>query len=157
MSAIETLESIASLLPDEQRERFLKVVVRFRHVPEDDEILQIIEAIGFMTLLWKEVPEQIKGLLEGAKAPTETTHTITGVVRETVNAAIPSYEDLKTIAQRMEEHELALKNTLSRQTKPKKSSGWMLVGVKGFAAGFLVARVIPSIDEPLRFLLPYLE
>jgi len=119
MSAIEILESVAALLQPEKRERFLKMVVQLRNVPDDDEYLQILEAIGFMTLLWKEVPQQIEKTLEKASPVTETVQGVSSIVRDTVVEAIPSYDDLKAISQRLEAHELALKNTLRTSAKSK--------------------------------------
>ena len=54
MADTSTLESISELLPVERRERFLQLVARFQSVPNDDEFLLILEAIGFMTLLYKD-------------------------------------------------------------------------------------------------------
>ncbi len=115
MASTDTLQSVASLLPAGRRERFLGLCARFESVPEDDEYLQILEAIGFMTLLWKEVPKQVKVALEGANPVAETCQSVAAKVREAVVESIPSYDDLKKISQRLESHELALKNTLSRQ------------------------------------------
>lgn len=114
MDANDTLESIASLLPADRRERFLKLCTRFQSVPEEDEYLQILEAIGFMTLLWKEVPREVENVLEGANPVTETCQSVAAKVREAVIESIPSYDDLRAISQRLESHELALKNTLAQ-------------------------------------------
>lgn len=89
MASIDTLISVAGLLPLEQRERFLTMAASFQSVPEDDEYLQILEAIGFMTLLWKEVPEEVQKILEGANPVTDTCHSVAGQVREAVVEAIP--------------------------------------------------------------------
>jgi hypothetical protein len=118
MASTETLQSVAALLPTERRESFLSLCARFESVPEDDEYLQILEAIGFMTLLWKEVPGEVSAILEGANPVSETCHSVAAKVREAVIESIPSYDDLKKISQRLESHELALKNTLSRQNQP---------------------------------------
>ena len=118
MANIDTLISVSSLLPEAQRERFLAMAASFQSVPEDDEYLQILEAIGFMSLLWKGVPGEVQKILEGANPVTETCHSVAAKVREAVIEAIPSYDDLKTICQRLEGHELALKNTLSRSVPP---------------------------------------
>ncbi|WP_411845728.1 hypothetical protein AAFN60_19120 [Roseibacillus persicicus] len=111
MNDLSTFEEIASLLPDERRERFLSMVARFQTVPEDDEYLQILEAIGFMTLLWKEVPGEIKAVLAGANPISETCESTANHIRDAVIEAIPSYEDLTQITKRLEAHELALKKT----------------------------------------------
>lgn len=125
MASTEPLQAVAALLPAEHRERFLSLCTRFESVPEDDEYLQILEAIGFMTLLWKEVPGEVSAILEGANPVSETCHSVAAKVREAVIESIPSYDDLRTISQRLESHELALKNTLSRQNTSMAHSSIM--------------------------------
>ena len=120
MSAVETLESVAALLPPERRERFLRMAATFRTVPEDDEYLQMLEAVGFMTLLWKEVPEEVRRVLEGANPINETCESVAKQVRAAVIEAIPSYEDLKQISQRLEGHDLTLSRLLAE--RPPTSS-----------------------------------
>jgi len=123
MASTETLAQVAELLPQPHREQFLAMIVQFKSVPKDDEYLQILNAIGFMTLLWKEVPSEIKGILEGANPVTETCHSIGKQVREAVIEAIPSYDDLKTIVRGLQEHELALKRSLSAGASKSNSNG----------------------------------
>jgi hypothetical protein len=148
MASTETLQSVAALLPTERRERFLSLCARFESVPEDDEYLQILEAIGFMTLLWKEVPGEVSAILEGANPVSETCHSVAAKVREAVIESIPSYDDLKKISQRLESHELALKNTLSRQNQPVDrapglSGLWgLFIFVLGLVLGFHSSELI---------------
>lgn len=113
MNDLSTFEEIATLLPDGRRERFLAMATRFQDVPQDDEYLQILEAIGFMTLLWKEVPGEVKAVLAGANPISDTCESTATHIRDAVIQAIPSYEDLKQITNRLEAHELALKKTLN--------------------------------------------
>lgn len=101
------------MLSPQDRERFLLVVAKFRNVPQDDEYLLVLEAIGFMTLLWKAVPKEIQAILENANPVTGTSAEVAKVVGEAVTQAIPSQQDLRTIAQSLREHETALRN-LSR-------------------------------------------
>jgi len=147
MANTETLESIAKLLPQQQREQFLAMTVQFKTVPDDDEYLQILQAIGFMTLLWKEVPNEVRKILEGANPINETCHSIAGQVREAVVEAIPSYDDLQLTCKRLEEHELALKRTLStlRQTKGKDfaSSGFLFAVFLGVLIGITISYYSP--------------
>lgn len=149
MSAVETLESVAALLPANRRERFLKMIARFRSVPEDDEYLQVLEAIGFMTLIWREVPKDIQRVLEGANPVSETCQSVAGTIRDAVVEAIPSYEDLKTIVQRLEAHELALKNTLTAPEKAGCAGSswlWMLPSfAMGLLAGFMAHDYLPAL------------
>jgi hypothetical protein len=156
MANIDTLISISGLLPEAQRERFLAMAASFQSVPEDDEYLQILEAISFMTLLWKEVPGEVQKILEGANPVTETCHSVGEKVREAVIEAIPSYDDLKRISQRLESHELALKNTLSRNVPQPtlhpllKLGGSLMILAIGVVIGF-VLRTSNSLEPWLDF------
>jgi len=143
-----TLEEIAKLLPQEQAERFLTLVAQFKNVPDDDEYLQLLEAIGFMTLLWKEVPNEIKVILDGANPVSETCHSVGKLVREAVVEAIPSYEDLKSIVKGLEEHELALKRSLSA-TPIKASGGNFHSIIATFVLGLVAGLLLESHLSPL--------
>ena len=141
-----TLERVAALLPSDDRQRFLLVVARFRNIPQDDEYLQVLEAIGFMTLLWKSVPNEIQGLLEGANPAQDTAASIARLVRDAVSEAIPSQQDLRGIAQTMREHEAALRG-LARGTGTKTSSGH-----SGTAVVLLVLVILALLAERLGFI-----
>jgi glutamate racemase len=52
-------DRIARLLPEENREGFLKHVARIRDFHENDEILMLVEACGYFTLLSATVPERL--------------------------------------------------------------------------------------------------
>lgn len=52
-------DRIARLLPEENREGFLKHVARTREFHENDEILMLVEACGYFTLLSGTVPERL--------------------------------------------------------------------------------------------------
>ncbi len=119
MANIQTLENIAKLLPQSEREQFLAMIAQFKSVPDDDEYLQILLAIGFMTMLWKEVPNEITKILEGSNPITDTCHSVAKQVREAVIEAIPSYDDLTLISKRLEEHEVTLKRIASTPTSNK--------------------------------------
>ena len=132
MANTSTLESISELLPVERRERFLQLVARFQSVPDDDEFLLILEAIGFMTLLYKEVPDEIARILAGANPINETHEGLAKLVKEAVCESIPSYEDLKRISECFENHELALKQALQplKKSNPNQNnSGLFLITI----------------------------
>lgn len=153
MSAVDTLESVAALLPPERRERFLRMAATFRTVPEDDEYLQMLEAIGFMTLLWREVPREIRRVLEGANPVSETCESVAVQVRAAVIEAIPSYEDLKQISQRLEGHDLTLSRLLA-QCSPAPSSQPRLLGpwitfATGIAVGVIACHLAPFLASLL--------
>jgi len=142
MANTETLERIAELLPQRDREQFFALIAQFKSVPDDDEYLQVLRAIGFMTLLWKEVPNEIKSILEGANPVSDTCHSVARQVREAVIEAIPSYEDLISISKRLEEHELALKRVLSSKNRSPSSSfntmTLLITSLMGSLLGFII-------------------
>jgi hypothetical protein len=136
MSATDTLEAVAELLPPERKLRFLAMAARFRSVPEDDEYLQILEAIGFMTLLWKEVPEDIRRIVAGASPAAGNIEDIAGILRATVRESIPTYEDLRQIVQRLESHEQLLirAGRVSIPAGDRSTSGWRWALFTGLGA-----------------------
>ncbi len=142
MADTKALEQIAMLLPHPQREQFLAMVTQFKSVPDDDEYLQILNGIGFMTLIWKEIPNEIRSILEYSNPVTDTCHSVGRQVREAVIEAIPSYEDLKLICKRLEEHEVSLKRaTSNRLTRPEQRRVPLtIVFAVGAIAGWLAAR-----------------
>ncbi len=151
MANTETLERIAKLLPQQEREQFFAMIARFKSVPDDDEYLQIINAVGLMTLLWKEVPNEIRKVLEGANPISDTCHSVARQVREAVTDAIPSCEDLVLVSKRLEEHELALKRLLAsnKKTQPGSSNviGRFLFTVSGTLLGlFLYQYLAPMLS-----------
>jgi uncharacterized coiled-coil protein SlyX len=52
-------DAIAELLPVDLRERFYRRMAHLRNLTPDDELLQIVEAMGFLALLIRETPAQI--------------------------------------------------------------------------------------------------
>ena len=133
MADISTLESVAEMLPEPQRQRFLQMAVRFRSVPDDDEFLQILEAIGFISMVLKEVPKELQRILEGASPIQESQRGLCKVIKEAISESIPSYDDLKRITERLESHEIALAQML-RGESPSKSTSLL----PGFIGGFIM-------------------
>ena len=143
MSAADTLEKIADLLPEGRRERFLLMSARFKNVPEDDEYLQMLEAIGLMTLLWREVPEQIEQLLDKASPVGANHQQLRALIAESVTQSIPTYDDLKRSTERLENLELSLKRLLgaiNQSPQPKPRIG--IAGISLFATGFILNELI---------------
>lgn len=138
VSASSTLEEVAKLLPSEQRERFLLMCARFKSVPQDDEYLQVLEAIGFMTLLWQRVPEDIQEILKSS-APRGSNEELKTVVHDAIKESVPSYEDLRRMAERLENHETALKRIIRTQADAAAERPSRLGWVFPFATGALVS------------------
>jgi len=131
MADVNHLEAVAAMLPEPQRERFLQMVVRFRSVPDDDEFLQILEAIGFISLVLKEIPMELQRILEGASPIQESQIGLCNLIKEAISDSIPSYEDLKRMAERLESHDIALAQML-RGEAPSKSTSFFPGLIGGF-------------------------
>ena len=102
MTDIGILHRIIQLVPEEHRDRFVSTLTKFRNVPEDDEYLVILEALGFCTVLIQEVPGEIVKILERVETglSEEQVESLRDDVRRIVEEAIdiPSYQDLKAVA-----------------------------------------------------------
>ena len=131
MADVTHLEAVAAMLPEPHREGFLQMAVRFRSVPEDDEFLQILEAIGFISLVLKEVPMELQKIIERASPIQESQQGLCKVIKEAVSESIPSYDDLKRMTERLENHEIALAQMLRRES-PSKSNSLFPVPIGGF-------------------------
>jgi hypothetical protein len=71
----DLFEAIAALLEPSQREYFYQRMLYFKHLRPEDELLRLVEAIGFLALLIREAPyavarerEQMAQLLETSLA-----------------------------------------------------------------------------------------
>lgn len=137
----ETLERVADILPPEQRERLLRVALRFRDIPEEDEFLQVLEAIGLMTLVWKEIPQEIHSILEGAKPIQPNAEFLNSTIRSTIRESIPSFEDLRQISQSLNQQQVALKRHMLQPPSgsiPSVGERWRYF-VSGVFVGLLIA------------------
>lgn len=137
----ETLERVADILPPEQRERLLRVALRFRDIPEEDEFLQVLEAIGLMTLVWKEIPQEIHSILEGAKPIQPNAEFLSSTIRSIIRESIPSFEDLRQITQSLNQQQVALKRHLHHPPQgstPSTGGKWRYF-VSGMLIGLLIA------------------
>jgi hypothetical protein len=134
MSAFQTLERVAELLSSPERERFLTCVARFRNIPEDDEYLQVLEAIGFMTLIWSKIPAEIHSILEGAKPANPNTEYLNAQIRSAIQENIPSFEDLRQISQSLNQQQVTLKRHLllpppSSYSSPGRAWRFFFMGI----------------------------
>lgn len=145
------LEAFAGMLPEAQRERFLQLAVRFRSVPEDDEFLLILEAIGFFSLILKEIPGELAKLLEGTSPVQESQQGLCQLVKQAVSETIPSYEDLKRMTERLENHDIALAQMLrgDSPTGSRSKSGshllFVVVIIVAFVAGVYASETLSDI------------
>ncbi len=112
-----SVEAIAKLLPPEQSKRFLEVIARFREVPDDDEHLQILEAIGFLTLIMNRIPDEIAQVIEKAESGLNDEQAaalqrrIETILKDSVDT--PSYKDLREMVRQMKEERQQFKQTVN--------------------------------------------
>ncbi len=71
MADISNLETIAKLLPADQREQFYLTIQKYRKVPQDDDHLVMLDAMGFIALFMSKLPTEISRLLEQAEGLTD--------------------------------------------------------------------------------------
>ena len=133
----ETLERVADLLPPEQRERLLRVALRFRHLPEEDEFLQVLEAIGLMTLVWSKIPREIHAILEGTKPVQPNLDFVSAQIRSAIQEAIPSFGDLRQISQSLQNQQVALRRHLQSPVSSTSQGGWWRHFLLGLCTGLL--------------------
>jgi len=55
----DLFDAIATLLEPSQREYFYQRMLYFRQLRPDDELLRIVEAIGFLTFIIREAPQAV--------------------------------------------------------------------------------------------------
>ena len=53
------IDEIAELLPPEQRQLWYRDMAHLRRLPEDDELLRLARAMGFLALITRQVPVEI--------------------------------------------------------------------------------------------------
>jgi hypothetical protein len=173
MADTDTLESLAELLPPERRERFYAIASKFRDLPEDDDHLQMLEAVGFIMLVMKEVPGEIADMLRTARGgmdeamATQLRSEFVEVLTQSLDT--PSYKDLRetvltirdqenrfrlkvaALHKRLSEHERLLKRR--NRMVPNFINGLTggIVGAVVVAALFLFGapRIMPQKQTPL--------
>ncbi len=87
----DLFDAIALLLEPGQREYFYQRMLYFRHLRADDELLRIVEAIGFLTLLIREAPHAV-AIERQHLAELLATHVAT--IEATAQAAQAYHQDV---------------------------------------------------------------
>lgn len=160
-AAASTLERVAELLPEEQRQKFFATIATFKQVPEDDEYLLTLEAIGFMTLLWHQVPNQIKDVMAGAQpAAQPTTEYLASEIRKSIQESLnlPSHEDLRQLVHELGEQQTKFVQSMkgferckSTHSSQGPSHGFLLGAFVGATFAVLALFVVfPSFRSDLR-------
>jgi len=108
VKAMDTsIEAVAELLPPERRERFFALISRFENVPEDDEHLRILEAMGFLTLIMKAIPTEIAETVRKSHSGLDDSQRkalqadMETILKDSIDT--PSYKDLRGMVDAMKE------------------------------------------------------
>ena len=151
MADIDTLESLAGLLPEKHREKFFKIASKFSTVPEDDDHLQMLEAVGYMMLVIDEVPARIAEILKDSQqrlGNEESTQLRTEIVAALTDSLdTPSYKDLREAVASIRDQDIrfrrqidALYKSLGEARDAAKPAGRFLTGMwTGLVGGSIVA------------------
>ena len=116
MADLSALHSIAELLPAERRERFFEIANKFATAREDDDHLQMLEAVGFMLVVMKEIPAELAQILQAAQPgiggaePERLRTELASVLTESLDT--PSYKDLRDTVSAMRDHETRFRNKI---------------------------------------------
>ena len=109
MADTDALESLAELLPPDRRERFFAIASKFRDLPEDDDHLQMLEAVGFIMLVMKEIPGEIAETLRTARGGMDEAmaEQLRSEFVEVLTQSLdtPSYKDLREAMLSIRDHE----------------------------------------------------
>ncbi|MEZ5326949.1 MAG: hypothetical protein R3F19_18015 [Verrucomicrobiales bacterium] len=109
MADTDALESLAELLPPDRRERFFAIASKFRDLPEDDDHLQMLEAVGFIMLVMKEIPGEIAEILRVARGgmdeamAAQLRSEFVEVLTQSLDT--PSYKELREAMLSIRDHE----------------------------------------------------
>ena len=141
------------------------MIQRYKTVPEDDDHLVMLEAMGFIALFMKELPVEISKLLDQAgKQLTEDQVNLLGsqfaeILTNSLDT--PSYKDLRAITQSMREaHEKGQRESdkmirgLGRMEVAMKKFGRCIPNLATSFAGGSIALILGSIVA--YFLVPLL-
>lgn len=111
------IDTMAKLLPDDHRERFFEIMSRFSKAPDDDEHMQLLEAIGFTSMITQRVPEKIAAIVEKMESGftdaqfQSLQRRLETLLKDSVDT--PSYKDLRTLVAEMKQHQERFKSTIN--------------------------------------------
>lgn len=143
MAEITTLESVAKLLPADRREQFYLTIQKYRTVPQDDDHLIMLDAMGFMALFMSKLPAEIGSLLDQAALLTdEQTNALGDQFGEILTSSldVPNYKDMSELTR-------AIKDTYQ---KHHQESGRVLNRLGGLQREISkYSRVLPVISSAI--------
>ncbi|MGE5109593.1 MAG: hypothetical protein ACM3JB_01965 [Acidobacteriaceae bacterium] len=103
------IDEIAELLPSEQRQLWYRDMAHLRRLPEDDELLRLARAMGFLALITRQVPVEIASEREKLAA----------TVRDAVKSVEALRNDTATLHQEIENRLAKLPNEIAEGVNPK--------------------------------------
>ncbi len=177
MAETANLESVAKLLPPDQRERFYLTIQKFRTVPQDDDHLVMLDAMGFIALFMKELPAEFGKLIDqaGQRLTEDQSNALGDQIREILTSSldVPNYKDMSEMTKAYQKGHQQSGRLLDRldslQREVKKSSRLSPIlacslasSLATLAIGAVVAFFwLPKLlDEPIivpKHLWPYVE
>ena len=100
------LKVLADLLPEERREQFYATAAKFKDLPEDDEMLAVLELMGFITVALDRVPKEMSRMLERSRSGLTDEQRdglrddFEAMFKKSVDT--PSYKDLLELVRQMQ-------------------------------------------------------
>lgn len=108
MADTTAFEALAEKLPPDQRARFLAMSIQLRNLPPDDELVLAIEALGFTSLILKEIPAEISDVIGKMRSGLSDAQRdglredMEEILKQSIDT--PSYKDLRETIRLMQEH-----------------------------------------------------
>ena len=155
----DTLASDSRFAP-ELRERMRALSVQLQNLPQDDGLNLAIEALGFAALVFKDVPQEVAGVVQGMPSGLDDAQRqalktdMTAIVDHAVNT--PSFEDLRTTLEMMRTHQRKVRHETegimrllgrTQRTLKRKQLWPPVLGlglVAGIVSGLLTTLITPS-------------
>ena len=100
------LKVLADLVPAERREQIYATAAKFKNLPEDDEVLNVLELLGFITVALDNVPKELGRMLDRSRSGLTDEQRdglrddIEAMFKKSVDT--PSYKDLRELVRQMQ-------------------------------------------------------
>ena len=107
--SVNVFDAIANLLEPGQREYFYQRMLYFRHLRSEDELLRIVEAMGFLALIIRESPNAIAG---------EREHFAT-MLAESAGSILAATEATRTYQKQLDDRLTDLPTEIAQGLDPK--------------------------------------
>ena len=146
--------ALAEKLPPKQKAQFLATSLRLKNLPPDDELVVALEALGFTTLILKEIPREIAETVSKMRSGLDDAQReglqedIEEVLKRSIDT--PSYKDLREMVGEMKDQRgrfnqdtISLMKSLSQtRTWLERSNNVMPSVALGISAGLVAGTVM---------------